>query len=175
MATKQRKQEIVTELEQLFAKTQVAIVTDVSGLTVAELTEFRRKLMNDKAQCKIAKNTLIKIASEKTQFAALTELSKGPTALILGYEDLAAPAKTANSYFKALKKGAIKGGVLEGKVLTVNDVKALADLPSKEQIYSAIAGALDSGARGIAGNLEAVIRDLALLIEEVGKKNNHAA
>lgn len=174
MATKQKKQEIVAELEGLFAKTQVAIVTNVSGFTVAELTEFRRKLMKDNAQCKIAKNTLIEIASEKTEFAALKEMTKGPTALILGYEDLAAPAKTSIDYFKALKKGEIKGGVLEGKPLSVADVKALADMPSKEQIYSSIAGALDSGARGIAGNIEAVIRDLALLIEEVGKKNDAA-
>lgn len=172
MATKARKQEIVAELEALFNKSQVAIVADLSGLTVAEISAFRRKLDKDKAQCRIAKNTLIKIASSKGQFASIAEVSKGPTALILGYEDPAAPAKTTVAYLKQVKKGSVRGGVLENKLLSADDVKALADLPSKEQILASIAGALDSGARNIAGLLEAVIRDIAVMVEEVAKKND---
>ncbi len=88
-------------------------------------------------------------------------MAKGPSAIIIGYDDPAAPAKTVVDYLKALKKGEVRGGVIEGNALTSDEVKGLADLPSKEQLLSSIMGGLDSGARGIAGLLEAVIRDIA--------------
>jgi large subunit ribosomal protein L10 len=171
MATKARKAEIVSELHEFFKDGKVAIVTDVSGLTVAELTKLRRKLDKDNAKCRIAKNTLIKIATESKDFEAIKSLAKGPSAIVIGYDDPAAPAKTAVEYFKALKKGSVRGGVLEGRAISQQEVKSLADLPPRDQLLSSIMGGLDSGARGIAGILEGVIRDLALLIEEVGKKN----
>ncbi len=175
MATKARKQEIVAELEKLLEKSQVAIVADLSGFTVAEITTFRRKLDKDNAVCRIAKNTLIDIASSKGQFESVKGLTQGPTALILGYDDPAAPAKTTVQYIKQLKKGAIRGGVLEQKLLDVKQVTELAELPSKEQLLSSIMGGLDSGARGIACILNNVISDIASLVEEVAKKNEGVA
>lgn len=172
MATKEKKKEIVAELEALFEKTNVAIVADLSGFTVAEITGFRRKLDKDQARCRIAKNTLITIASEKGQFKQLAEIANGPTALILGEDDPAAAAKTTVAYFKAVKKGTLRGGVFEGKLMSVEQVKALAELPSREVLLSQIMAGLDSGAREIAGCLAAVIRDIAILAEEVAKKQN---
>jgi large subunit ribosomal protein L10 len=174
MATKARKQEIVSELQAFFENGKVAIVTDLSGLTVAELTTFRRKLAKDNAKCRVAKNTLIKIASANNEFASVKELSKGPTAIIIGYEDPASPAKTTLDFFKQIKKGTVRGGVMEGRVLSAEEVKGIAELPSKDQLLASIMGGLDSGARGIAGILEAVIRDIAVLAEEVAKKNEAA-
>jgi large subunit ribosomal protein L10 len=175
MATKARKQEIVSELHQFFDNGKVAIVTDVSGLTVAELTQLRRKLDKDNAKCRVAKNTLVKIATTSKDFEAIASLAKGPSAIIIGYDDPAQPAKTIVDYFKALKKGKVRGGVLEGKVMTLEEVKGLAELPSKDVLLSGIMGGLDSGARGIAGLLESIIRDIALLAEEVAKKNDTGA
>jgi large subunit ribosomal protein L10 len=175
MATKERKAEIVADLEKLFNKSQVAIVADLSGYTVAEITQFRRKLDKDKAQCKIAKNTLIELASANSQFAGIKELTKGPTALILGYDDPAAPAKTTVQYIKQLKKGAVRGGVLENKVLSAREVGDLADLPSKDVLLAAIASGLDSGARGVVSILNSIICDIAVLAEEVAKKNEGVA
>jgi large subunit ribosomal protein L10 len=175
MATKARKAEIVADLEALLNKSQVAIVADLSGFTVAEITQFRRKLDADKAVCRIAKNTLIEIASSKNQFASLKEITQGPTALIVGLEDPAAPAKTTTQFLKQVKKGSVRGGVLENKLLSAKDVNALAELPSKEQLLSSIAGGLDSGARGIVSILNNVMGDIASLIEEVAKKNSGAA
>ncbi len=175
MATKVRKEEIVAELEALFEKSNVAIVADLSGFTVAEITQFRRKLDKDNARCRIAKNTLIKIASSKGQFASIAKISQGPSALILGMDDPAAPAKTTMQFFKTLKKGTVRGGVLESKLMTAEEVKGLAELPSKEQLLSSIMGGLDSGARNIAAILNSVICDIAVMIEEVAKKNEGAA
>lgn len=175
MATKARKAEIVADLEALLQKSHVALVADLSGFTVAEITQFRRKLDADNAQCRIAKNTLIEIASANNQFAPLKELTKGPTALILGFDDPAKPAKTATAFLKQVKKGSLRGGVLENKVLSAKDVTALAELPSKEQLLASIAGGLDSGARGIVSIINNVMGDIASLIEEVAKKNAGAA
>lgn len=170
MATKARKQEIVSELQSFFANGKVAIVTDLSGLTVAEFTQFRRRLAKDNAKCKVAKNTLIKIASKNTEFETVKEISAGPSAIVVGYEDPAQTAKATVEFLKNLKKGVIRGGIMEGKLVTAEDVKNIAELPSKDQLLSSIMGGLDSGARNIAGLLEAVIRDIALLAEEVAKK-----
>jgi large subunit ribosomal protein L10 len=175
MATKARKQEIVSELTGFFENGKVAIVTDVTGLTVKELTQLRRKLDKDNAKCRVGKNTLVKIATKSKDFEAIKELAKGPSAIIVGYDDPAQPAKTAVDFFKALKKGSVRGGVLEGKKMGADEVKGLAELPSKDQLLSGIMGGLDSGARNIAGILEGIIRDIALLVEEVAKKNNEGA
>jgi len=174
MATKERKREIVSELHQFFDNGKVAIVADVSGLTVKELTQLRRKLDGNNAKVKVAKNTLIKIATQSKDFEAIKSLAKGPSAIVIGYDDPAQPAKTTVEFFKALKKGTLRGGVLEGKTMTPADVKGLAELPSKDELLSSIMGGLDSGARGVAGLLEAVIRDIALLVEEIAKKNEAA-
>ncbi|MBX9724152.1 MAG: 50S ribosomal protein L10 [Candidatus Obscuribacterales bacterium] len=175
MATKTKKNEIVAELEALFEKSSVAIVADLNGFSVAEITKFRRKLDKDAATCKVAKNTLITIASSKGAFAPLGELAKGPTALILGFEDPAAPTKTALAFLKEVKKGELKGGVLEGKLLTSAQLKAVADLPSREVILGGIAGALNSGAQGVAGILNNIIADIAVLVEKVAEKQHGPA
>jgi large subunit ribosomal protein L10 len=175
MATKARKQEIVSELHQFFDNGKVAVVADVTGLTVAELTQLRRKLDKDNAKCRVAKNTLVKIATNSKDFEAIKSLAKGPSAIIVGYDDPAQPAKTTVDFFKSLKKGTLRGGVLEGKAISAEEVKGLAELPSKEALLSSIMGGLDSGARGVAGLLESLIRDIALLAEEVAKKNESAS
>jgi large subunit ribosomal protein L10 len=170
MATKEKKQEIVTQLGQFFGNAKSAVVADLSGLTVAEITGFRRKLDAGKSKCRIAKNTLIKIATKDTEFAQVESLAKGPSAFIVGYQDPVQPAKITVDYLKNLKKGSVRGGVLDGRVISADEVKGLAELPSKEQLLSSIMGGLDSGARGIAGCLDSVIRDIAILVEEVAKK-----
>jgi len=174
MATKARKQEIVSELQTFFENGKVAIVTDVTGLTVRELTQLRRKLDKDNAKCRVAKNTLVKIATNSKDFESIKELAKGPSAIIIGYDDPAQPAKTTVDFFKQLKKGTVRAGVLEGRKMGAAEVKELAELPSKDHLLSSIMGGLDSGARNIAGILESIIRDIALLAEEVAKKNDAA-
>ena len=174
MQTKERKQEIVSELRDLFGDAQVALVADLTGLTVSEITGLRRKLDEANSKCHIAKNTLIKVATEGTDYEAIKELAVGPTAVVLGYEDPAAPAKSTSAFLKSIKKGEIRGGVLDGKALTKDEVKFLAELPSKEELLASIMGGLDSGARNIAGIFESLIRDIALMAEEVAKKNEAA-
>jgi large subunit ribosomal protein L10 len=171
MATKARKEEIVGELKQLFTGGKIAIVTDLSGFTVAELTDFRRQLGTQNSKCQIAKNTLLKIATTDSEFGPLKEICVGPTAVVIGYDDdPAVTAKLAVKFLDDAKKGSIRGGIIDGSLMSVSQVKTLSKLPSKEVLLSGIMGGLDSGARGVAGMMEAVMRDLALCIEEVAKK-----
>lgn len=175
MPTREFKAGVIKDLESIFVEGKVAIVADLNGYTVAELTQFRRSLDKQGAKCRVAKNTLVKIATEKTEFKAIAELAKGPTTVVVGYDDPAQPAKAVVDFIKTIKKGSVKGGVLDGQSLSIEEVKGLAELPSKEQLLSSIMGGLDSGARNIAGILNAVIRDIAVLVEEVAKKKDEAA
>lgn len=173
-ATKTKKQDTVKDLEQFFTNAKVAVVADVSGFTVAELTKLRRMLDGQQSKVRVAKNTLIKIATKSSDFASIDSLAKGPSAVVVGYEDPVQAAKTTIQYFNELKKGVIRGGVLEGKTISEKEVKGLAKLPSKEILLSQIMAGLDSGASGIAGALSSLLRDIAYLTEEVAKKNNAA-
>jgi large subunit ribosomal protein L10 len=174
MATKQRKEEIVGELTHLFTNGKIAIVTDLSGFTVAELTDFRRQLRVQNSKCQIAKNTLLKIATAQGEFGALKEICIGPTAVVVGYDDPVTTAKLAVKFLDSLNKGAIRGGIIDGALLDSDQIKSLSKLPSREVLIAGIMGGLDSGARSIAGMMEAVMRDLALCIEEVAKKQQAA-
>jgi large subunit ribosomal protein L10 len=171
MATKARKAEIVSELTQLFNGGTIAIVADLNGFTVAELTDFRRQLGTQNSKCQVAKNTLLKIATAEGEFGALKDICKGPTAVVIGYDEDPAPtAKLAVKFLDDLKKGSIRGGIADGSLMDADQIKSLSKLPTKEVLLSGIMGGLDSGARSVAGLMEAVIRDLALCIDEVAKK-----
>ncbi len=176
MANVQRtkKQDTVKDLEQFFTNAKVAVVADVSGLTVAELTKLRRLLDGQQSKVRVAKNTLVKIATKESDFASIEGLTKGPSAVVVGYDDPVQAAKTTLQYFSELKKGTIRGGVLEGRTISEKEVKGLAKLPSKEVLLSQIMSGLDSGASGIVGALSGLMRDIAYLTEEVAKKNNAA-
>lgn len=170
MSKSQAKKEVITDLKDKVAKTSFAVITDYRGLTVAEITDLRKRLKKNNADYKIAKNTLIKLAIKETNLAELEKFLEGPTALLLGYGDPSECAKTFVEFIKEVEKGDIKGGLLDGKLLTKQDVKTFAGLPSKSALLGQIAGLLVANTQQIAGMFESLIRDIALLAEEVAKK-----
>lgn len=174
MATKAFKNEKIEELKAQIAKATVAIVTDYRGYTVAEITKMRRELQKENGDYTVAKNTLTKVAIQGTQFEPLAELLKGPSAIAFGFEDQVAPAKVVAKVTKELKKGEVKGAVLDGKVLSANDVKALATLPSKEELYAKMLGCINSPASGIANSVNAVMRGLVIAMDGVRKQKESA-
>ena len=166
------KEKVVAYVKERVSKASFALVTDYRGMTVAELTELRKRLRQNNAECKIAKNTLMKIAVRDTNLKELESLLEGPTALLLSYGEPTECAKILVDYSKEIEKGSIKGGVFEGKLLTQDQIKVFATLPSKEVLIAQIAGLLTANTAGIVGVFEGLIRDIALLAEEVAKKNN---
>ena len=139
-----KKKEIVKDLREKFVRSKVVIVTDYKGLNVAAINDLRRKLREFEVEYKVVKNSLLIRASEETGVALIKDCFKGPSAIALSYEDPIAAAKVLTKFADEHDKLEIKTGVLEGKVLDINAIKAMSILPSREvllgQLLSAING-----------------------------------
>ena len=132
------KKQVVAELAEKFAKTRVVIVTDYKGLDVITMNSLRRKLREADIEYKVVKNSLLSLASEGTEVEPIKDFFKGPNAIAMSYDDPVAPAKVLSEFAAAHKKLEIKAGVLRGKLLNVADIKALADLPSREVLLGLV-------------------------------------
>lgn len=160
MATKAFKQDKIKSIKDKLEKAQVAIVTEYKGYSVDEITALRRKLQKDDGDYTVTKNTLAKLAVKGTNFEILTDCFKGPIALAFGFKDQVSPAKAVASFIKETKKGEIIAAALDGKLLSADEAKALANLPSKEEIYAKMLGCVNSPASGIANSVNGVITQL---------------
>ncbi len=160
MATKEFKSEKIDAIKAKIEKAQVAIVTEYKGYTVEEITELRRAIQKDGGDYTVVKNTLAKIAIKGTPYEVLAEKLTGPIALAFGFKDPVSPAKAVSKFIKDTKKGVILGAALDGKLLTEAETKALANLPSKEELYAKLLGSINSPASGIVGSINAVMAQL---------------
>lgn len=160
MATKAFKKDKIETIKEKIAKAQVAIVTEYKGFSVDEITNLRRNLQKKGGDYTVTKNTLAKIAVKGTNFEVLTEVFKGPIALAFGFEDQVSPAKTVSDFINEVKKGEIIGGALDGKLLSASEAKALASLPSREELYAKMLGCINSPASGIANATNGIVTQL---------------
>ena len=144
-----QKADAVAELRQTFQETGVVVVTRNLGMTVAQSTSLRIRMRDAGARYKVSKNTLALIAVEGTPYANLSELLSGPTALATS-EDPVAAAKAAIDFAKTTDKFEIVGGAMGDTLLDANGVKALAELPSLDQLRATIVGLIQAPATKIA-------------------------
>ena len=144
-----QKADLVTELKQVFAETSVVVVTRNLGLSVAQSTDLRLKMRDAGAQFKVAKNRLALIALEGTRFSPIGDLLTGPTALATSSDPVAA-AKVAVDFAKTTDRFEILGGAMGDTVLDVNGIKALAALPSLDELRATIVGLVQAPATKIA-------------------------
>ena len=172
MATKAFKQEKIEEIKEKVSKAKVAIVTEYKGFSVEEITALRRELQKENGEYMVTKNTLAKIAVKDTEFEVLSDVFTGPIAVAFGYEDQAAPAKVLAKFIKEKKKGAILGAALDGQLLSADDAKALANIPSREELYAKMLGCVNSPATGIVGSINAVMSSLVRAIDAVAKQKS---
>lgn len=174
--TLESKKELVAELKELLSETQMTFVIDYKGLSVAEITDLRNRLREKGGVCKIAKNTLMRIAVEgDDNWQPMQEFLQDSSAFLLVKEDFSGAIKAYKEFQKVTKKTELRGGVLEGKALTREQVEALGDLPSKEQLYAQIAGALNALATKIAVGVKEVPASIARGIQAVSEQDNNAA
>lgn len=135
---KEGKKQIVSHLSQKLKQATFAVLTDYRGLTVEKITKLRNELRGVSADYKVAKNTFLKRASEGTGFEQLNEYFVGPTAILLSSEDPIAPSKILAKFLKDYKELQVKAGFLQGKVLSVDEIKVLSALPGREALLTKI-------------------------------------
>ena len=167
MATKAFKSEKIDAIKAKVEKAQVALITEYKGYTVEEITNLRRALQKEGGDYMVTKNTLTKIAVKGTEFEPLTDLMKGPIAIAFGFDDQVSPAKVVSNFIKETKKGEILGAVLDGNLLSANEAKALANLPSKEELYAKLLGSINSPATGITLGINGVLAALTRAVAAV--------
>ena len=170
MSTKAFKKDKVALIKEKIDKAQVAIVSDYKGYNVDEITALRRSIQKEGGDYMVTKNTLTKIAVKGTPYEVLTEVLKGPIAIAFGFKDQVAPAKALSEFINDTKKGEILAAVLDGKLMPASDAKALANLPSREELYAKMLGCINSPASGIANSVNAVMSSLVRAVAAVRDK-----
>ena len=172
MVKKERKAELVDLIKEKLGRAEIVIATDYRGLTVAEISELRQKLRQQGVEYRVVKNTLAGFAATAAGKPDLSKSLGGPTALAFGYDDVIQPAKILLDYQRSSEGVlSIKGGVLREKLLTAEDIAALAKLPPKDELIAKFVGlvqspiyrlltVLNGNLQGLAGVLQARIKQL---------------
>ncbi len=166
--TRENKQVVIDDLKQILSESQLALVIDYQGLSVAEITDLRRRLREKGTICKVTKNTLMRIAVEEDDnWKPMTQFLAGSSAFILVKEDLGGAIKAYQAFQKDTKKTEFRGGVMQGQALNEDQVKALSELPSKEELIAQAAGAINSIATKLAVGINEVPASLGRSINEI--------
>ena len=170
MPNMEEKGLVVSEIKEKFQQASGIVLADYRGLTVAQVTQLRTQLRQAGVEYRVMKNTLVRRAANEVGVEGLDEYLKGPTALAFS-TDPVAPAKVLMDFAKAnkLKTFKIKAGVLEGKVIGAEGVRALAELPSREVLLAMVLRGMQAPLTGMANVLQGPIRKMGYALEEVRK------
>ncbi|HEX2639689.1 MAG TPA: 50S ribosomal protein L10, partial [Pyrinomonadaceae bacterium] len=171
MKSRETKQKDLAALTESLQKAKSAMVVSFTGLTVTKDQEFRNSLREAGAQYQVVKNTLARIAVKDTQFEQATESFKGVTAIAWTENDPVVLSKAVSKFMKDnADKYTFKTGVVDGKLVNLKQVESIASLPSKEELISKLLYVLNAQAQRIVTVINAVPRDLAVVIKQIGEK-----
>ncbi len=160
-------------LNETFTKAKFAVVTDYRGLKVTELEKLRKELRQNDAFIQVAKNTLLKLAVQGTEFEDLGESFTGTTAIAFSFEEPVGTAKVLADFAKEFDALKIRSAVMDGKVLTVNDVSALAKLPSRDQLLGQLCGVLVAVPTGLVRALNGVPSNLVYALQAIKEQKEN--
>ncbi len=161
------KKQVVLDIKEKMENAQGMVFYDYRGLTVAEVTELRNKFREAGVEYKVLKNSMLKRAAEMLELEGLDEYLVGPTAVAFGFDDPVGPAKVLVEYTKKLKKTEIKTGVLGKRIIGIEEINNLAELPSREQLLGMLAGTLNAPITGFARSLSGIISKLGYALNAV--------
>lgn len=164
--------EKVTEVQAITArieKAQSLVLADFSGLTVDQMTQFRRNCRAQSVECRVVKNRLARIAADSAGAGVLKAKLKGHTAMVFGAESQVDPAKLVVEFAKDNDKMQIKGGYVDGQLLEPAQVLALSKIPSRDELLAAMMGSISSPARGLACTVNGLAAALARVIDAAAK------
>ncbi|MCZ1266399.1 MULTISPECIES: 50S ribosomal protein L10 [Paenibacillus] len=160
----QAKQESVDAVTAKLRESVTSVVVDYRGLNVAQVTELRKQLREAGIEFQVLKNSLLRRAAAAAELTELNEVLTGPSAIAFSVDDVVAPAKILNDFAKKNDALELKGAVVEGRVIGVQEVKALAELPSREGLLSMLLSVL-----------QAPVRNFALAVKAVAEKEEQGA
>ena len=159
-----KKETLVQAAAEKFESAASVVIVDYRGLTVEEVTNLRKQLRDAGVDMKVIKNSILSRAAKKVGLDGLDEVFTGPTAVAFSNDDVVAPAKIIDEFAKDAKALEIKGGVIEGKVSSVEQITALAKLPNREGLLSMLLSVL-----------QAPVRNVAYAVKAVAEKNEEVA
>ena len=165
----------VQEITALFKGHSDLILADYRGLTVADITELRRKLSSDQTTFRVLKNTLVKRAASEAGIEGLDEHLQGPIAIAFCGGDITTAAKALNDFGKDSEKLEIRAGLLDGKVIDAGQVVVLAKLPSRDELLAKLVGSLNSPLSGLVRVLNGPPQSLATVLGQIVKQKEEAA
>lgn len=166
------KEQIVQELSARLQETQAAFLADYRGINVDQVTEMRRELTQAGVEYRVVKNNLLKLAAQDTPAEGLQSFCAGPTAIAMSGADPVAPAKILSKYAKDIEAFELKAAVLDGKLLSVADISALADLPSREEMLAKMLGSLSAPTTNFVGTMAAIPRSLVQVLNAIGESKS---
>jgi len=167
---KEEKGQVITDLKEKFSKAKSVVFTDYKGMTVAELTALRGLLRKSSLEYRIVKNTLAKIAANDTHINVAADVFKGPIGVAIGYDDPVLTVKKVLEFAKTNEKLKLRGAVVEGRFCEPGEMKAIADLPSREVLLSMMAGVFQAPMSKMAGALAATVSSFAYALEALKSK-----
>ncbi len=168
------KEKEVENLRKEFKDARNLLLTGFQGLTVGQDTELRRSIRAGGSRYRVVKNTLAKRAAQGTDLESIKDQFTGSSAVAYNAEDPVTLAKAITTFAKAHPRLEFKAGVVEGRVIDLADLNHIASLPSKEELISKLMFLLNAGAQRLASVVQAVPRNLAVVMEEAGKEKKFA-
>jgi len=166
----QEKVAIVNNLKEMLADMSTVILTDHSGLSVKGISTLRARLREADSRFHVVKNTLFKLAVAGTQVEAAVADLEGPTSIVITKGDPVAAAKALAGFIREFKIPALKGGVVEGRVVTDSEIRALSTIPSRPELLAQLVGGLQSPIAGLVGALQSTVANLVLTLQAVAQK-----
>jgi len=170
----EQKKQVVSELSEKIKSAKTIVFVDHRGLTVEQDTELRNALRKEGVQYGVVKNTLTRFAARENGLEGLDTYFNGPTAMALSTNDLVAPAKVMAEYADKFEKLDIKVGVVEGKIVSAQDINVIAKLPPREVLVAKVLGGFNAPISGFVNVLNANLRGLAVALNAIAEKKAQA-
>lgn len=170
--TLQAKAQIVEEIKEKISSSQSMVLVDYRGLNVAQLTELRKRYRDAGVDYKVYKNTMMRFAFKELGLEDFNEYLKGPSAVAFGMNDPVSAAKVSTEFAKTNDKLEIKAGIVDGKVISAEGVKSLAELPPREVLIAQVLGGFNAPIQGFANVLQGTIRGLAIALNAIAEKKS---
>lgn len=164
----------IAELKELLTSSKCTVLVDFCGLTVAQDTELRRKMREAGVHYNVVKNTLLRIAAQEAGIEGLEPVLEHNTAIAVSPEDPVAVAKVVCEFAKINDKLKVKVGILDGKVISAEEVKAVASLPPKEVLIAKVLGSMNAPITGFVNVLQGTIRNVVYALDAVRKAKESA-